>query len=248
MNGYRFDMKHPFDISTPLHSGENQINCYYAPPFKATPVVMGNFIGDVNLGSPVNYKNVQINPHGNGTHTECVGHISNLDITIQNALTQFHFLAQLITVTPELQSNGDKIINAEAVMEKISFPVEALIVRTLPNTDEKLHRNYSGTNPPYFDARLFEWAAKKNINHVLTDLPSLDREEDGGKLLAHRAFFNYPQAPRMHCTITELIYVPDTIADGLYLLNLQIASFELDVTPSKPVLYKVLDKTNKPGV
>ena len=44
---------------------------------------------------------------------------------------------------------------------------------------------------------------------------------------------------RLDCTITELIYVPDDIPDGLYLLNLQIASFEIDVSPSKPVLYQI---------
>jgi len=31
--------------------------------------------------------------------------------------------------------------------------------------------------------------------------------------------------------------VNNSIKDGLYLLNLQIASFEIDVSPSKPVLY-----------
>ena len=40
-------------------------------------------------------------------------------------------------------------------------------------------------------------------------------------------------------TITEMIYVPNEISDGLYVLNLQIAPFENDASPSKPVLYKV---------
>jgi len=70
-------------------------------------------------------------------------------------------------------------------------------------------------------------------------LPSVDREVDEGKLLAHKAFWEYPDAPRTDCTITEMVYVPDNAMDGLYLLNLQIASFELDVSPSKPVLYKI---------
>ncbi|MCB0558058.1 MAG: cyclase family protein, partial [Phaeodactylibacter sp.] len=71
------------------------------------------------------------------------------------------------------------------------------------------------------------------------DLPSVDREEDGGKLLAHRAFWSYPETPRTDCTITELIFVNNSIQDGLYLLNIMIASFEIDASPGKPVLYKL---------
>ena len=75
------------------------------------------------------------------------------------------------------------------------------------------------------------------FQHLLLDLPSVDREEDAGQLLAHHAFWQYPAQPRREATITELIFVPNEIADGLYLLNIQITSLELDASPSKPVLY-----------
>ena len=77
------------------------------------------------------------------------------------------------------------------------------------------------------------------INHLLTDLPSVDREEDGGKLLAHKAFWKYPEDIRRSATITELVYVPDVVTDGLYLLNVQITSLEVDASPSKPVIYQL---------
>jgi hypothetical protein len=35
-------------------------------------------------------------------------------------------------------------------------------------------------------------------------------------------------------------FVSDEVKDGTYLLNLQIASFENDASPSKPVLYAIL--------
>ena len=75
---------------------------------------------------------------------------------------------------------------------------------------------------------------------MLIDLPSVDKEKDEGELLAHKAFWNYPLAPRLDATITEFIYVPTSILDGYYMLNLQIASFENDATPSKPILYKFI--------
>jgi arylformamidase len=82
--------------------------------------------------------------------------------------------------------------------------------------------------------------AKNKVKHLLLDLPSVDREEDGGALAAHKAFWQYPESIRMDATITELIYVPNHVGDGLYLLNLQIASFESDASPSKPILYHLL--------
>jgi hypothetical protein len=36
-----------------------------------------------------------------------------------------------------------------------------------------------------------------------------------------------------------MIYVPDEISDGEYLLNLQIAPFVSDASPSRPVLFKI---------
>jgi hypothetical protein len=44
----------------------------------------------------------------------------------------------------------------------------------------------------------------------------------------------------MDATITEMVFVPDAVADGIYLLNIQIASLETDASPSKPVLYPLL--------
>lgn len=234
---FSFDLKNPLDISSQLHTHNPQINCYYAPPFKTEPVVMGNFIGDIKQGGVVNYKNVFLNPHGNGTHTECVAHISNIETSIHKTLTQFHFLAQVISTSPEKNKGGDSIILKHVFEKNIQQDIEAIIIRTNPNSDEKLSHAYSGTNPPYLDAEVAVFLREKNIKHLLIDLPSIDREEDGGKLEAHKAFFHYPEKTRLDATITELIYVPDSIADGIYLLNLQIASFEIDVSPSKPVLF-----------
>ncbi len=70
-------------------------------------------------------------------------------------------------------------------------------------------------------------------------MPSVDREEDGGALEAHKAFWGVPEYPRPDATITELIYVPNTVVDGKYLLNLQMAAFENDACPSRPLLFPV---------
>ncbi|PSR06055.1 MAG: metal-dependent hydrolase, partial [Bacteroidetes bacterium SW_10_40_5] len=62
-------------------------------------------------------------------------------------------------------------------------------------------------------------------------------QEDDPKLSSHHHFFAYPGKPRKNATITELIYVPNDITDGLYLLNLQVPSIASDAAPSRPCLY-----------
>ena len=110
----------------------------------------------------------------------------------------------------------------------------------MPNSDTKKSKKYSNTNWAYLLEEAAAYIKEVGIKHLLIDLPSVDKEKDEGKLLAHKAFWNYPLAPRLDATITEFIYVPSSILDGSYILNLQIASFENDATPSKPILYKVI--------
>ena len=238
---YQVDLTKPLDISMPLKNGLNNANCFYAPPVEFSPVVFGDFVGSTKAGGAVNFMNVRFNPHGNGTHTECVGHISKATFSIQECLNRFFFFAKLVSLFPIKQENGDRMIEGhqiEAVLQPST--VEALIIRTQPNDELKLSMNYSGANPCYIDHKAIEYMVDCGVKHLLIDLPSVDREEDGGQLLGHRAFWKYPDAIRTNCTITELIYARNTIKDGIYLLNLQIATFDLDVSPSKPILYALM--------
>ncbi len=235
---YTSDLARPLDISIPLEEGLETVNCFHAPAMSTSPVVAGDFVGSTRQGGLLNFLNVKINPHGNGTHTECVGHISKEVYTINQCLKRFWFLAEVISVFPTRMDNGDRVVTRrelENCWEKKD--VEALVIRTLPNDDLKKKTNYSGANPAYFDADAITFIVDQGVDHLLVDLPSVDREEDGGKLASHKTFWNYPQNPITHRTISELIYVPNHVADGTYLINIQIASFELDVSPSKPVLY-----------
>jgi hypothetical protein len=66
-------------------------------------------------------------------------------------------------------------------------------------------------------------------------------------LTAHRLFFGLPpgsstlsQAARARSTITELAYIPDSAADGPYLLELQVPALGGDAVPSRPLLYSLL--------
>ncbi len=242
--GKVYDLTKPQDISIPLKNGADNPEAWYQQPPQILPVVMGDWTGKVSLGqSSTNFNNIFFNPHAHGTHTECLGHITHEFYSIQDCLTQYFFEAQLISITPEKQGE-DLVITKNQIQKLLNNPSsEALIIRTLPNYNAKLTAAYSNQNPPYLTQEAAVFLRQQNIKHLLIDLPSVDKEKDQGQLLAHKAFWNVtntqqlnPDA-RLDCTITELIFVPNHLKDGSYLLNLQIASFVNDASPSKPLLF-----------
>ena len=236
---YHADLSKPIDISIPLRTGEENVNAWHSPPVKIDPVRMGDWVGDVKQGGSVNFRTISFNPHGNGTHTECVGHISREDHSINQCLKKFFFLAELITILPD-EINGDRVITRQHIETCLGDKrPEAIIIRTLDNNLQKINRHYTDTNPPYLLQEAAQLINDLKIDHLLIDLPSIDKEIDGGKLSAHHTFWQYPKNTKLERTITEMIYVPNTLFDGTYLLNLQIASFENDASPSKPVLYQL---------
>lgn len=245
-----FDSSKPIDISLSLHGGEDAVLAWYCDPIKLTPVITDRFIGDVNLGGAVNFRNLFMNPHANGTHTECVGHISKEFYSINKCLKEFHFIGVVISVTPEDFENDqygvtDKLVTKEimeAACKNLISEIknsESLIIRTCPNSDQKLTKNYSNSNPIYFNKEAIDYVNTLGVSHLMVDLPSIDREEDGGELIGHHTFWNYPENPQVQKTITELIFVPSQIEDGRYVVNIQITSLENDASPSKIVLYEI---------
>jgi arylformamidase len=157
------------------------------------------------------------------------------------------------------------VINAKQVQEKLSAQlsqwklqpgdIQALVIRTTPNQGR--FENFSGTNPPYLTIDTSKYLVEQNIQHLLVDLPSVDREDDQGLVGAHSVFFGMPfralsaenqsiarsateaRPERSQATITELCFIPEEVQDGLYVLNLQCAPLLLDAIPSRAVLFGV---------
>lgn len=238
-NGYEINLADPIDCSLPLSPEPGHVLAWYLSPLSIAPVRMGDWVGEVKSGAAVNFRNISFNPHGHGTHTETVGHITAGAVSVNSHFRQFFCFATLVSVVP-VQQGEDAVITLPALQQRLTEPCEAVILRTLPNGVEKRARNYSSTNPPYLDAAAAAWLRSCGVRHLLIDLPSVDREEDGGALAAHHAFWHHPQQTRYDATITELVYVPDAVTDGRYFMNLQTAPFENDATPSRPLLFRLL--------
>lgn len=258
---WSFASQQAWDLSIPLDFQGAQPSAFGLPRAEAKAFRAGGFVGDTREGGSVNCFDVTLNPHGNGTHTECIGHILDERVWIGDILEDAFFAACVISVplVPlraceerwEAPHEGDDWVVAPDALNRALGAIEqpwreALVLRTLPNESGKREACYSGNNPPYLSASAMESIVAHGVQHLLLDLPSVDRESDGGSLSSHHRFWGVPagehavSGAKSRKTITEMIFVPDEIPDGSYLLNLQVPHFRLDAAPSRPLLFVLM--------
>jgi arylformamidase len=264
MAGHRLlaDLADPLPIAIPLDFDGPQPAAFGAEPARARVVRGNGFVGDTREGGSCNHEQLTLTPHGNGTHTECVGHLTDERISVSETVRGGLYLALLVSVHPVAASAtseashpapaaADRVITAVALQAAAArhpaINAQALVLRTLPCGLERLSHAYEGPAPaPYLTLQATAWLVERGIEHLVLDLPSADRVADGGHLAAHRLFFGLPpgsrrasEATRAQASITELAYIAPTIRDGLYLLDLQLPAFLSDAAPSRPVLFPV---------
>lgn len=248
------------DISVPLTFDGPQPNHFGAPAATGRALRAGDFIGDTRSGGSCNCEQYELVPHCNGTHTECIGHVTDDRIAIRDVVRGELVTAALVSIHAEpARDCGETTLPppppaqpliTRARLEKSMSPwlgacPRALVLRTLPNDETKRTRDYlQGSPPPCFSSEGMQWLVNREIEHLLVDIPSLDQIYDEGRLTTHRIFWGLPpgsrdyrEASRPEATVTEMIYAPDSIPDGLYLLNLQVPPFMADAAPSRPLLY-----------
>lgn len=248
------------DLSLPLDFHGPQPSHFGAPPAEARAFEVGGFIGDAASGGSCNCDIVTVVPHCNGTHTECVGHVTADPVSVAN-LARDALLPALVLSVPLYRPGecsetadpspmtDDRLVSAKAIEEARGrcngVPQPAVVIRTLPNDPHKRTRDYNrGDVPAYLTLEAIGLLVDWGVRHLLVDLPSLDRIHDEGKLAGHRRFWGLPEAgvsstdaERPDATITEMIFVPDDVEDGLYALSIQVAPFVADAAPSRPLLY-----------
>jgi kynurenine formamidase len=242
---FTIDLSKAIDLSIPI-SNDNGPRAWGQKNVGISPVQDGEWTGSVAAGAAVNFNEIRLNPHAQTTHTECLGHITQQACSLnQILLSSLYFTAELVSIEPQKDQDDAVIFESQLRQQLTHKNTEVVIIRTLPNPASKKTHNYSGTNPPYLHYKAAEYLRKLGVMHLLVDLPSVDKEKDSGKLLAHKAFWqvtdtqNLNKDARTNSSITELIYVPDAVADGLYLLNIQTMPIENDAAPSRPLLFNI---------
>jgi kynurenine formamidase len=258
----RVSLTNPVSLAIDLDFSQAQPRHFGAPPATSRPFAVPGFSGSVAHGASCNCQTLTLVPHCNGTHTECVGHLTREPLDAHRVAPLGFVPALLVSIEPvdakasresadPAPHDGDQLITRQALEQSwlaaiTLFAPRALVIRTLPNPVAKQHQDYSGSTPPYLTREAANLLVERGIEHLVVDLPSIDRSHDEGRLTAHRIFFGLPsgstalaQATRARATVTELAYIPDTATDGPYLLELQVPALGGDAVPSRPLLYRL---------
>jgi arylformamidase len=237
---FEIDDKKPIDISIPLLFNGPQPNAYGVAPAVSHACEAGDIVGDTRRGGSCNFESYTLIPHCNGTHTECVGHITDERISVRDCLRDVFIPAALVSVVPEnagdasdsysldLKSKDPLItrVAIESALSAIHAEVRAqaraqiagggLIIRSLPNDDSKLTRTYLDDIPPFLSTEAIEYIVELGVKHLLVDMPSIDRIYDEGKLLNHRIFWNVEPGS---FEINENSRVNNTVTELIYVRN-----------------------------
>lgn len=243
-----------FGTAGPRHFGAS------APT--SLPFAVGSFSGSVASGASANCSTITLTPHCQMTHTESVAHLTREPGDAWRVVPRGPMPAVVVSVVPEPahESNEttepqpfvtDTLISKRRLraawpMTRMVDPV-ACIIRTLPNDPAKRSRDYTELVPPYLTREAVQWLIEKRIDHLVLDVPSLDRAHDEGHMVGHRLFFGLPpgssargDAARSRATITELAFVPDEVPDGPCVLSLAVPAIGGDAVPSQPIVYPLM--------
>ena len=235
-----------------------------APAPVARPYSAGDFSGSVASGASCNCATLTLIPHCQMTHTESVAHLTREAGDTWRVVPRGLLPAVVVSVTPEParetsestdpQPWGTDVLITQRRLRAAwpmarpaagpMFDPVAAIIRTMPNEASKRSRDYSDSVPPYLTREAVQWLVEKRIEHLVLDLPSVDRTHDEGHLVGHRIFFGMPpgshargDAARARATITELAFIPDEVPDGPCLLSLAVPAIGGDAVPSQPIVY-----------
>ena len=149
LNSNQFiDTNLPLDISIALSNTLENPRAWYVDLPVFEPVMENGFNGSVANGGSVNFRNIYFNPHGHGTHTECLGHITPEVFPVNNSMKTYFFIAEVITIEPTIQINPNDqkedriILKVDLINALKGKTCEALVLRTSPNNIQKKHINF----------------------------------------------------------------------------------------------------------
>ncbi len=234
----------PISISLPV-AASGGVSAFHLPPATFEPFRAGSFIGSREEGGSAQCHIVTMAPHGNGTHTECIGHLAGNGYRITEHMPPPLAEATLISVDVMESGRGLAITRESLNVVLPELRTSALVIRTLPNTNDKRVRQWSGSHPPFITPEAMAYLVQCGVEHLVVDVPSVDPEEDGGALEAHHIFWQWPNTPRLHCTITELAYIPNSVPDGRYIICFGVAPLESDAAPSNVLLFRLLGQRDE---
>jgi hypothetical protein len=254
---FDLDLANPIDLSQPIvfdepgdggpgdgepHGASEQP--FGAPAPRRAPLRTPGFLGDVVHGGSCNCFTLSLTPHTSGTHTEGVGHLTRERLDAWRLVPAELLPCLLLDVVPGASGAiSGAALEARWPRDSTDFVPRGALLR-----NGRARARIDLENPPFFTPDAMRWLVARGIEHLVVELPSLDPRDDGGRLAAHRVFFGLaPDSTALHAaqrpraTVTELASIPESIAPGRYLLQLQVPAIAGDAVPSRPLLYTFTD-------
>ena len=250
-----------FDGRDPRHFG--------APPPRRGPLVLPGFGGQVARGASCNCDTIELVAHCHGTHTESVAHLVEEPHDVCDVAPLAPLPALLLSIAPcaaagsgedsdPLPRPGDRLLTRAALRAawpaSLPFAPQALVLRTLASVAAGAVADVAAAPAgedadaaaPYLSRQFAAELVERGIEHLVVELPSIDRGHDEGRLCAHRVFFGLPpratrlaEARRRQCTVTEFAAIPASLADGPCALQLALPRIAGDAVPSRPLHFRL---------
>ncbi|MCC6170964.1 MAG: cyclase family protein [Gammaproteobacteria bacterium] len=259
MASLRIDLASPVSLAAPLRFDGRDPRHFDAPAPRRWPLALPGFSGEVRRGASCNCSTLELTPHCNGTHTECVAHLVDEPLDACEIAPRGPLLALLLSIPPVSAAGsgedsdpapqpGDRLLTRVALRaawpETLPFAPRALVLRS---SAPLAVASTTALAAPYLSRQLAAELVARGIEHLVVELPSIDRGQDQGRLCAHRIFFGLPpgstrlaEAQRGGCTITELAAIPAELPDGPCALQLALPRIAGDAVPSQPLLYRLV--------
>src|SRR5260221_12637775 len=90
---FRVDFSSPLEISIPLkEEQEPHVSAFHLPDIKYQAADSGTFVVSVQRGGSCNVNNIFFSRHRNGTHTECIGHLTKAKTSLNDCFTAVFFI------------------------------------------------------------------------------------------------------------------------------------------------------------
>ncbi len=259
------DLGAPVSLALPMRFDAGDPRHFGAPAAVSRPLVLPGFSGEVRSGASCNCRTIELTPHCNGTHTESVAHLLAEPLDVCEVVPLGLMPALLLSLLPVAAATSgedsdpapqplDRLLTRAALRavwpDSLPFAPRALVLRSATppaGTTRSGGADEATQEPPYLSRQLVTELVARGIEHLVVELPSIDRGHDGGRLCGHRLFFGLPprstrlaEATRRGCTITEYASVPATLPDGPCALQLTLPHLAGDAVPSRPLVFRLV--------
>jgi len=229
---------------------------FYLPKPKLETFRSGDqFIGDVDKGGSCNVDIITYVPH-NVTHAETSSHVTRYGenaVTLNKIPAEYLTGIALLIDLSDLPDEPGSLISRqhiESKLEQNNLPITMLAVKTgasgLPADYDFSGKNYMAVTPEAAAAVHDYSPGDSRIDCLLLDLPSIDPEEDEGKLSAHRAIFGLPETGHdmTDAEMRLLVELADfsALEEGYYYVVITLPRFETNAAAAGIVFRTLVER------